>query len=557
MIFYVRKPQEILGVVNRCYLEAKNGKVALCLTRLQELDCEFPDNPAVAYAEGQIRRDYLGEATDARRLFEKAYLLSVSYRHETETAWFAICNLVQLSRDPAEYQKWAAVAFLEKGKDQPECQHYHETLESLEVGELLSNYLIGASQAGLKMGQHGLAAALAEIALAGQPELSQLEYSELRKHRSHCLRQLDAAAEHFYEARGERFPPEERLALHYALEELDQAIALDQYDAKLWNYRSAWCNLLEQYEDCIEAANNAIKLRPHRYPRPYINKAQALWALQRDADALDCAEEGFRQTDGSGLPPETEVLTHILISRYKAGRTRPTLDQLAPIVDQLIKSSQNQSDEEFAQLRNHNVTQESVTNRIIGHLLTVQDNPMKGYVPIMAEVLSCFTPESAACITANLSKRHQSISNYCIVGAMFIAVHANGVHQRDAARYLCLMTMLLSNPTTMKGYYRSIFLTISAAATNEMSKIEPIVQTEFMRINLLLSRLLAEQELITDSEKSTAKIEVLSHLEGQLPKAGIETVPGSGCLGDMSAAMFIFGAGVIIILMSFFYFFGT
>ena len=62
----------------------------------------------------------------------------------------------------------------------------------------------------------------------------------LRGARMGSLRELDKAAEASRGTRGEGFPPDERLALHEAMAELEIALSLDPEDYMLWNFKSAW-----------------------------------------------------------------------------------------------------------------------------------------------------------------------------------------------------------------------------------------------------------------------------------------------------------------------------
>lgn len=546
MKFYRLNAQDVMGIINRCYLEANHGRVSLCLDRLGELGVDFPDNARIAYAKGQISRDYLGDAKTARECFARARKLAAAQRLKTETEWFAICNLVQLSLSVEEYQRWADLAFKKMGMNQPECRHYNQVLETLKSGETMFSFLIGAGMEAMNSGHPGLGAALVEAARDSDANIARNVELDLLKNRCNCLRQLDAESSNRREAVGERFPPEERLALHRALEELDRALGMDKYDATLWNYRSAWCHLLERYRESIDAADEAIRLRPHRYPRPYINKAQSLWALERDQEALECAKEGLRQTKGSDLPPDTVMQSQALIEKYSAGRTKPGFEEIKSMVWLIVKSAIDASKEEFAQLQPGRVTLPKVENRILNHLATVPDNPFKGYVPMIAEALASFTPESVALVTQRLLERNRSVPEYCIVAAMYVAVHAEGIHRKDAARYLCLITLLLGDPEAIKHYYRQAFHVISGTAANIMRDLEGIVQEEFSRLSAIFPPLFADQAPISEHERHEAIVNVLEHLNGPPPRVGTDAPVGAGCTVPMLILILIC-AGIAIL----------
>src|SRR4051794_12428081 len=107
MASYQPESENIAFLVERCYFEADQTRVALALDRLKELGEMFPDDAKISYAEGVLRRDHLGQGLRARELFEKAYHAGVRSGLCGDYCWSAASNVADLARDASEFQKWA------------------------------------------------------------------------------------------------------------------------------------------------------------------------------------------------------------------------------------------------------------------------------------------------------------------------------------------------------------------------------------------------------------------------------------------------------------------
>lgn len=408
MKFYQRQPDEVQTVINRCYFDADHGRVSLGLARLDELGREFPGNAHIAYAEGQIRRDYLGQGLAAGPLFERAHEIALAQNLRTETQWFSTCNLVQLAAKEADWRRWIGVARSEKGANQPECRVFANMLNHVDEGTPFHEMVTQAAAAAAETEGHGLAAALTEVGIQAWPRLAASQEVILRKQRAMSLRQLDMAAAQRRESLGEAFPADERLALQTALEDLRRAIVLDEYDPVLWNYESAWRILLKDFDGAIRCADQAIALRPKHYPRPLINKAQALWEVKRHAEALACARAALEESQGSDLPPDVAVQSRELIRCYEAGPQTADPAALGELAGQIIGAAKHLSDEELGQMRGCNLA--SIVKRLLDHCRSVSDNPIKGYVPMMADLLACFSAETALCATVEAFQHNRRVT---------------------------------------------------------------------------------------------------------------------------------------------------
>jgi len=497
----------VMSAINRCYFEADHGRVSLALERLKELAYEFKDNAHVAYAEGTIRRDYLGQGLASRALFEKAYHISVAEKLTRETRWFSICNAIDLAGNGEKYQKWTEVAFKEKGAKKAECQQFAEVLRVLDTGRDYARVLVEKSLIHLRNQDYGLGASILEIALL--TEESSRDELKLRKQRALSLRALDAAAQRCRDAKWEAFPSEERLTLHEALTEIDKCIALDEYDAELWNYRSAWCIPLGKLDEAIRSADKAIELRPHNYPRPHDNKAMALWRLQRDDEAIACAREAVRQAE-TGRYSSTDVeQANALINSSSKPRVIPTLDELRPVITGIVRAAIRTSEEEFDQIKSR-LTFDQVVHRLVQHTSLIRRVPFIEFVPLIVELLSDFTPETAFRASLQIAEREKSEVECCLVAALYIAVYSESTMRRDATRYLCLITLMLVDSSAIRAYYRSAFLETSSAATGEMARLDSIIREELARINPLFPQLIADQEAVDEKGRQRAILNILS-----------------------------------------------
>ena len=96
MKFYQPVSENIAFLIQRCYFEADQTRVALALERLGALQERFPNDARISYAEGLVRRDYLGQGLRARDLFEKAYWAALKSNLQGDYCWSAASNAADL-----------------------------------------------------------------------------------------------------------------------------------------------------------------------------------------------------------------------------------------------------------------------------------------------------------------------------------------------------------------------------------------------------------------------------------------------------------------------------
>jgi tetratricopeptide (TPR) repeat protein len=379
-----------------------------------------------------------------------------------------------------------------------------------------------------KAGATGTAVSLLELVLVNHG-FSPQEEARKRRWRAQKLRALDEQAEHFRETNREHFPPDERLTLHEALKELDRGIGVDQYDAEMWNLKSAWCRKLERREEALEAAGHAIKIRPYGYAKPHINKAQVLWELGRDSEALACAQEALRQAREAGDAAD-EQHAQELVEFCRRPRVALDLSNFRFTFERVMRGSNILADIETGE---HQAKPEVVTVGFFNRCRKLQGSSSNSYVPIMAELLSDFTPERAFQVVSaipgmakqfpmipNIARVSQEAYDHCLHAALYITAYSEDVRQRDAARFLCMVFFGALEPEKVRMAYRQAILETSAAAVDEMSRLDEIMRAELGRINPNLPRLIADQESVNEEGRKRALRAILSRFtdHGSKPK---------------------------------------
>jgi len=358
----------------------------------------------------------------------------------------------------------------------------------------------------LEARKFGDSAALMELALlAGK--MSPDEEVRTRRVRAQSLRALDAEEQRYRETILEFFPPDERLALHEALAELDQAIALDEYDPELWNLKSAWCWFLLRYEEAVDYADRAIGLRPFNYAKPYMNKANALWAQGKEVEALAYAQETLRHAELSNLIDDIDK-ARAMVRDFSTKRITPTLKDMEPVIGQIERSATVTADLEIGQSHGSVENLLSGVLRRSGYFRNTMD-----YVPMMAELLIGATPETVFHTILKTGEKDFTVHDHCLHAALYVTAHSKGVQERDAARFLALSIMGALEGSAIRKAYREAILETSAAATDEMSHLDQIMREELGRMNPFFPKLIAEQEPVDEKGRQRAIYNILSRFK--------------------------------------------
>ncbi len=323
-------------------------------------------------------------------------------------------------------------------------------------------------------GVRGYAAAVAEIALKVQTR-SPTDEANGRRNRAEWLRMVDRTEG--LQREPEIFPVSDRLALQEAVAEIERALLADPYDATMWNFKAAWCELLGRHEESIAAAQEAIALRPVSYPRPWINKAGTLYALGLDQEAVSCARTALEIAEAAdeefadAIPEATRS-----IEAFSQPRREPVLTDFVSIMRHAVGAALKTADE-LSPKRN---TSQFVGNGIRARIRVTGSNRAISYVPMMAQLLSDLAPEVA--FAAVLTITESSVTNYelCLNAAMFLAADSSGVIQRDAARFIILNLFyrLAFSAETVRNVYRQAILEVCQSGTPPLSGLDALLQAE-------------------------------------------------------------------------------
>jgi len=495
-----RTQNDKMNYINRCFFDAQHSRVGLALIRLKDLKDEFPNDAKIIYAEGLIRKDYLGQGLKAGELFRTAYEID-------NTHAFAACNATLFARNDQEFLKWAEFSKKADPNDKSLIQLVTSTKKHLENSIPYGELLLGAAQQHLAAKNFGFSAAFAEIALQTE-QIPQDNVVNTRRGRAQCLRTLDSEAHHYRKTIGEDFPPEERLALHAALEEIERASTLDEYDAELWNLRAAWSILIERYDDAIGYADKAVNLRPFHYPKPYHNKASALWKLSRREEALDCARESLKHAE-SLMSLADIKMSKRMIEDFSKKQKHPNLSDLEPMIKHILNAAHISSDQEIGQMckelgLSSRKAFEKLVNGVVSRGKSTGANLNQEYIQIITDLLLDFIPETVFKVVLHVSNRSKKIHSNLLHAALYVVCRSKGSMQRDASRFLVLTIFgAIEGPAIQKVYREAVLK--SSAAKAELAHLETILDEELKRINPLFPKLIADQNTKSQKEKYSSK----------------------------------------------------
>jgi tetratricopeptide (TPR) repeat protein len=330
------------------------------------------------------------------------------------------------------------------------------------------------------------------------------------------LRQVDAAAHRHREVIGEQYPPEERLALLEAILEIDRVLALDEWDAESWNFRSAWCLLLRRFEQAITAADRALGLRPTGYAKPHHNRGIALAALKRNDEARGVLQRSLEEARSAGSQQDVE-----LASRTLAGiDAEPPLtpDTFSAVITRLNTASGITQLELFASFyegKDTNVPSlaRSIRDRI---LVVARDRWHMGYIPVLDELLGDMGPEATFRLLVEMSQDARPVFDYFCRAAMYIAAQGEGAARRDGARLVLLIVLAPERPDEVKSLYRRMVLASAAVSPGPLAKLGQVMKEEIARVHFMLAEFLADQPEVTPAEREAPQA-LVGELSGPIP----------------------------------------
>jgi len=499
---YRRDQEDKINSLNRCFFDADHGWVPLALERLADVRREFPADGQVEYAEALIRKDHLGQGIQAEEFFLSALAADPSHQ-------FAAFNSAKYARSRDEFlRQYEAARRL--APDDPDLRLFvamEEDSRSRPYRELLS----WAVQQCQEHQIWGDCAAVAELCThAGEYSLE--DELAVRRTRAGALRELDKAAERSRSARGEGFPPEERVALSEAIAELDRALELDPEDHMLWNFRCAWVHLLGREDEAIEAAEKALSLCPSGYLKPLTNKALALASKGRKDEARTLAARALEAAKKMGQAgrADQELAESLLrdLSRMAASDT----DLLSALADRITTGASLIAQQEMSQWKGSKDGAE-LLKALQKRCAAAGRAWSLRYISIVEEMLIYFCPASVWRSVLRLSDINQAAYEHCLYAAMYLAANGEAIISRDACRALGYVILGALQPERIRASYRESVLGPSATSVPGFASLDHRMRGELTRMNPALIALVADQPPLTADEVERARRVTLARFE--------------------------------------------
>jgi tetratricopeptide (TPR) repeat protein len=515
------------NILSRSHSEAEQGRIKLALERIQDLLIEFPDDATVLYSQGLLLRDFLGKGIEAVKLFELAFQKASV---ENEIRGLAAFNIATLAKDQGTFDKWYAITsgILPNDKQLKNMKDANERLQ--KSGNDYHEVMVVSSLNSDNYITQGSIVARLEIALAfGSFEIE--KETNIRYRRAFLLRELDLKAANIREMLVEKVPPTERLALIEALTEIEKAINLDEYNAEFWNFRAAWCMLLQMNDEAIIFADKAISLRPYQYAKPWINKALAYWNLMNFEQMLKSAKEAVVQAIASGDSKDIADAKKLVV-KYDTIIEAPDVNHFINWVKDFMNAVMITSRKEISQ-EGWSGNYENIEKGFLKRTNRFGNNWNPLYLKIMSEMLTFFTPETCWGILATIQTKNFPVYDHSLNTLLYIIINSKGVLQRDSARLFCLLLMGTLSIKDMRSMYRQAVLE-TAFASEDFNKLPIIICEEFEKINPELIEFIAKQEPVDNSGGERAKRNILWRFDStQLSKNKARQPPRTGCLNSM------------------------
>ena len=382
------------------------------------------------------------------------------------------------------------------------------TLKDFDSGLNYLNWLIENSQLKYKEQSYGACASGIEIALIKYENSYGIDEIDLRRNRAESLRLIDKEADakiHDYGLNN----PNDCLSLFEAYKELEDAIEIDEYDAELWNLKSAWAFLLGKSEDSIKYAEKSIELRPHNYPKPYQNEALAYSKLKNYDAALECAKKALSEAKAGNLQADVKMAESFM--KELPYQRRPfELKKIETIANLILDYVHKYSDKNIKQYK---LSIDDISNFILNKIN--KNSSSQDYINLMAELLSTFPSETVFRANLNLfDKRKYDINEKCLIASLYLLVHSDGISRRDVGKFILISILASFKVDRMRDLYRRLILAPSEGASNELSQLNKIMDEEINHFGIFGPEYLHDsiviQNPINPAEIEIAKEEILN-----------------------------------------------
>ena len=148
----------------------------------------------------------------------------------------------------------------------------------------------------------------------------------------------------------------------------------------------------------------------------------------------------------------------------------------------IIHSAMTIGNEEIEQ---SNFSIASIINGILARAGTIGREQSISYVPMMAQLLSDFSAETAFTLIAQCAESDMEVYRKCLYATQYLVAVSEGVQQRDAARFLVLNLFLnvMGGTELIRRTYREAILEVSAVATGPLANVDAILREELRRMH--------------------------------------------------------------------------
>jgi tetratricopeptide (TPR) repeat protein len=517
--FFIRAQLDDIAI-DRCFFDADNGRPGLAVDRLRDLAEQIPANPHISYAEGIIRRDNLGQGLNAFQCFDAAYSLAIDHLKKQDTARIAAYNAAMSAPNEKEFRRWVELAIRACGDAHAQDRRLLSGLVAeLDRGVKYVRLLIHRVEKDFdNPTKAGHTAAILDLVLRSSELTEELVFT-FRRNRSLALRALDLRVQNLREAMNERYSADERTMLREALQELECALSIDEYDATLWNSKAAWLGLLDEHVEAIKAADCAIKLRPALYARPHVNKAYSLYQLGRSDEALACIREAMHHAQAENSPEQVEQ-ARVLMRQYSQPKQVLQGSDFTVLVNGLRMAAVRTAQKELALLKTSGITLEMVVGRLRDRINVLAGGSPTEFVPMAAQLLGDFTPETGWVASCEANQKDRRVGPHMIQACAYLAAHIGGVQRRDAASLLALLILVVPDLTTMRRFYRKYVLEPSSADNGAFAHLDKIMRDQLGRLHADLPQLIGDQDPVDEAGKERARHTILKSV-GDPPPAPI------------------------------------
>ena len=231
--------------------------------------------------------------------------------------------------------------------------------------------------------------------------------------------------------------------------------------------------------------------------------------MNQDDEAVINSQEALKRAEASN---NNAHITQIksAIETHANKKINETLDDFLPYLKNVLSGVGQIAEDE---IRDQNGDLDVIYNSFLSRVQLIGYEWNMKYVPVIAELLSFYSPEAVFHITSKTVSVNPKIIDNILNALLYLISNSEGVMQHDASHLLALNIISPLDSNRIRNTYRMGILTTSAAATDGLSKLDDIMRNELRYIHPSLPSLIADQEPINEKEIEFAKSKILPKFE--------------------------------------------